>query len=108
MPLQQQENLIAANIDDPVLEDFEKLLKDKDKDFVVILMGSFRKVVGRRYRSVSTPILTRYNIPLYALVEYYLGYGIIGGKLISGFPGDACCKRWGLRCCRANLLIGYR
>ena len=62
-------NLIATIIDDPVLEDFEKLLKDKDKDFVVILMGSFRESSGAAVPiEVSTPTITRYNIPLYALV----------------------------------------
>ena len=91
-------NLIATIIDDPVLEDFEKLLKDKDKDFVVILMGSFRESSGAAVPiEVSTPILTRYNIPLYALVEYYLGYGIIGGKLISGFHQGMLAAKMGLK-----------
>jgi hypothetical protein len=34
---------------------------------------------------VSTPILARYDVPLYGLIEYYLDYGIMGGKLISGY-----------------------
>ncbi len=55
---------------------------------------------------VSTPILAKYDVPLYGLIEYFLDYGIIGGKLISGYHQERLLLKWGLKCCKANL-TGY-
>lgn len=91
-------NLIATIIDDPVLEDFEKLLKDKGKEVIVILLGLFKEKSGAMVPiEVSTPILARYDVPLYGLIEYYLDYGIIGGKLISGYHQGARAAQMGLK-----------
>lgn len=91
-------NLIATIIDDPILEDFERLLKDKGKEVIVILLGSFKEKSGAVVPiEVSTPILTRHDVPLYGLIEYYLDYGIIGGKLISGYHQGALAAQMGLK-----------
>jgi len=91
-------NLTATIIDDPILEDFEKLLKDKGKEVIEMLLGSFRVKSGAMVPiEVSTPILARYDVPLYGLIEYYLDYGIIGGKLISGYHQGALAAQMGLR-----------
>jgi len=91
-------NLIATIIDDPILEDFERLLKDKGKEVIVILLGSFKEKNGAMVPiEVSTPILAKYDVPLYGLIEYFLDYGIIGGKLISGYHQGALAAQMGLK-----------
>jgi signal transduction histidine kinase/ActR/RegA family two-component response regulator len=91
-------NLVATIIDDPILEDFERLLKDKGKEVIVILLGSFKEKSGAMVPiEVSTPILARYDVPLYGLIEYYLDYGIIGGKLISGYHQGVLAAQMGLK-----------
>ncbi len=100
-------NLIATIIDDPILVDFEKLLKDKGKDCIVILLGSFKEKSGALVPiEVSTPILATYNMPLYGLIEYYLGYGIIGGKLISGYHQGALAAQMGLKVLQGEPIDG--
>jgi signal transduction histidine kinase/ABC-type uncharacterized transport system substrate-binding protein/ActR/RegA family two-component response regulator len=91
-------NIKASIIDDPTLADFDRLIKDKGKECVGILLGSFKEKSGATVPvEVSTPILTRYNVPLYGLLENYLGYGIIGGKLISGYYQGALAAQMALR-----------
>lgn len=91
-------NIIATIIDDPILEDFERLLKDKGKEVIVILLGSFKEKNGAMVPiEVSTPILAKYDVPLYGLIEYLLDYGIMGGKLISGYHQGALAAQMGLK-----------
>jgi len=91
-------NLIATIIDDPNLEDFERLLKEKGKEVVVMLLGSFKEKGGATVPiEVSTPILARYDVPLYGLIESYLDYGIVGGKLISGYHQGVLAAQMGLK-----------
>jgi PAS domain S-box-containing protein len=91
-------NVKTTIIDDPMLTDFDKLLKDKGKECVIFLLGAFKEKSGATVPvEVSTPILTRYDIPLYGLLENYLGYGIIGGKVISGYHQGALAAQMGLR-----------
>jgi PAS domain S-box-containing protein len=91
-------NLKNTFVDDPVLSDFERLLKERGKDCIVLLLGSFKDRSGAMVPvEVSTPILAGYGVPLYAGIEYYLGYGIIGGKLISGYHQGALAAQMGLK-----------
>lgn len=91
-------NLKSTIVDDPVLPDFERLIKDKKKDFLVLLLGSFKDKKGSAVPiEESTPILARSDVPLYAGHELYLGHGIIGGKLISGYGQGALAAKIALR-----------
>ncbi|MCK7467757.1 MAG: hypothetical protein MZU91_06315 [Desulfosudis oleivorans] len=91
-------NLKGTIIDDPILSDFERLIKERSKDCIVLLLGSFKDKSGTTLPvEESTPILARYDVPLYGVLEYYLGYGIIGGKLISGYHQGALAAQMGLK-----------
>jgi PAS domain S-box-containing protein len=91
-------NLKSTIIDDPILSDFERLLKERSKDCMVLLLGSFKDKSGATVPvEVSTPILAGYDVPLYGVLEYYLGYGIMGGKLISGYHQGALAAQMGLK-----------
>jgi signal transduction histidine kinase len=91
-------NLKGTIIDDPILSDFERLIKERSKDCIILLLGSFKDKSGTTLPvEESTPILARYDVPLYGVLEYYLGYGIIGGKLISGYHQGALAAQMGLR-----------
>jgi PAS domain S-box-containing protein len=91
-------NLKSTIIDDPTLADFEKLIKEKSKNCVVFLLGSFKEKSGVAVPvEVSTPIIAKHDVPLYAGIEHYLGYGIIGGKLISGYQQGALAAQMGLK-----------
>jgi len=91
-------NLKTTLVDDPVIGDFERLLKAKDKDCIVLLLGFFKEKNGETVPvEVSTPVLAKYDVPLYGVMEHFLGYGIIGGKLISGYHQGALAARMGLR-----------
>lgn len=84
-------------IDDPVLADFERLIKEK-KNCVVFLLGSFKDKSGAMVPiEESTPVLARYDVPLYAGIEHYLGFGVIGGKLIRGYSQGALAAQMGLK-----------
>ena len=91
-------NLKGTIIDDPILSDFERLIKERSKDCIVLLLGSFKDKSGTTLPvEESTPILARYDVPLYGVLEYYLGYGIIGGKLISGYHQGTLAAQMGLK-----------
>ena len=91
-------NLKGTIIDDPILSDFERLIKERSKDCIVLLLGSFKDKSGTTLPvEESTPILAKYDVPLYGVLEYYLGYGIIGGKLISGYHQGALAAQMGLK-----------
>jgi two-component system cell cycle sensor histidine kinase/response regulator CckA len=91
-------NLKGTIIDDPILSDFERLIKERSKDCIILLLGSFKDKSGTTLPvEESTPVLARYDVPLYGVLEYYLGYGIIGGKLISGYHQGALAGQMGLK-----------
>lgn len=91
-------NLKSTIIDDPILADFENLIKEKGKDCIVLLLGSFKEKNGAIVPvEMSTPILARYDVPLYGILEHYLGYGIIGGKLINGYHQGVLAAQMGIK-----------
>ncbi|OPY80539.1 MAG: Sporulation kinase E [Syntrophorhabdus sp. PtaU1.Bin153] len=88
----------ATFFDDPILSDFESMIRNKEKGCIVLLLGNFRDGEGNIIPfEESTPILARLGIPLYGALDYYLGYGIVGGKIINGYDQGAAAARIGLR-----------
>lgn len=91
-------NLKSTIIDDPIIADFERLIREKGKDCIVLLLGSFKEKNSSTIPvEVSTPVISGYDVPLYGILEHFLGYGIIGGKLISGYHQGALAARMGLK-----------
>jgi signal transduction histidine kinase/ActR/RegA family two-component response regulator len=88
----------ATFFDDPVLADFESMIRDKGNECIVLLLGNFKDGEGSVIPvEESTPLLAKAGIPLYGALDYYLGYGIIGGKIINGYDQGAAAARIGLR-----------
>ena len=91
-------NIKGTITDDPILADFERLIKDKKKDYLIFLLGSFKDKNGAMVPiEESTPALARYDVPMYAGIELYLGHGIIGGKLISGYSQGVLAAQMALK-----------
>ncbi|OPX92877.1 MAG: Sporulation kinase E [Syntrophorhabdus sp. PtaB.Bin006] len=84
--------------DDPVLSDFENIIRSKGKECIILLLGNFRDGEGNVIPAEeSTRLLAKLGIPLYGALDYYLGYGIVGGKIINGYDQGATAARIGLR-----------
>jgi signal transduction histidine kinase/CheY-like chemotaxis protein/ABC-type uncharacterized transport system substrate-binding protein len=97
-------NLKSSVIDDPILADFESLIKERSKGSIVLLLGSFMEKSGTPVPvEVSTPVLAKYGVPLYGVMEHFLGYGIIGGKLISGYHQGVLAAQMGLKILQGEL-----
>lgn len=65
-------------------------------DESIILLGTYsRDKTGHFYSSIeSTSLITgAADVPVYGLLDFDLGFGIVGGKLISGYhQGEAAAK----------------
>jgi PAS domain S-box-containing protein len=74
-------------VQDPELALFMKRLgKLPQSEHMILLTGRFTDATGREIPpNESTPQLAASGIPLYSLWEFYLGHGIVGGKLTNGF-----------------------
>ncbi|MEN6317374.1 MAG: PAS domain S-box protein [Syntrophaceae bacterium] len=70
----------------PVSELKMRLERLKD-DSVIFLNGLITDESGRQlmYGETTKWISIRSSVPVYSLWDVYLGYGIVGGKLISGY-----------------------
>ena len=66
--------------------DLAKLLEALPPDYVVLIMTYVTDQAGQTYgRANSTQLITSHSpVPVYAMHETRLGYGIIGGMLLDG------------------------
>jgi PAS domain-containing protein len=74
-------------VQDPELTPFLDRLKQVPKDdYLVLLTGRFKSSTGLQIPiEQSTPRIAETGIPAYSLWEFYLGHGIVGGRLTNGF-----------------------
>lgn len=72
---------------DPKLTTFlERLATAPKDDVAALLIGRFSNDQGGEIPiTESTPMIAEAGTPAYSLWEYYLGYGIVGGRLTNGF-----------------------
>ncbi len=69
-------------------------------DESIILLGTyFRDNAGQFYSSIeSTSLIAKAaRVPVYGLLDFDLGHGIVGGKLISGYHQGEAAAKIGLR-----------
>ena len=73
--------------DDLPLSELQTRLARLDGDSVVFLNGLLTDETGRQlmYGEATTWICRHSPVPVYSLWDVYLGYGIVGGKLVSGY-----------------------
>ncbi len=74
-------------VPDPKITSFLEQLRDLPKDeYIILLMGRFKSMQGEDIPlNASTPQIAQTGFPIYSLWDFYLGHGIIGGRLTSGF-----------------------
>ena len=73
--------------DDLSSAELNKRIQNLDNNTILFLNGLIVDDAGRplMYRESTKWITSRSQAPVYSLWEVYLGFGIVGGKLISGY-----------------------
>jgi len=73
--------------DDLPISELEARLEKVEKGSVIFLNGLITDKSGRQlmYGETTKWICSRSSVPVYSLWDVYLGYDIVGGKLISGY-----------------------
>ena len=73
--------------DDLSVAELSKRIQNLDNNAILFLNGLIADESGRpmMYRESTKWISERSSAPTYSLWEVYLGFGIVGGKLISGY-----------------------
>ncbi|MEN6321756.1 MAG: PAS domain S-box protein [Syntrophaceae bacterium] len=73
--------------DDLPISELEARLEKVEKGSVIFLNGLITDKSGRQlmYGETTKWVCSRSSAPVYSLWDVYLGYGIVGGKLISGY-----------------------
>lgn len=74
-------------IEDPELNSFLKRITHLPAEqYIILLTGRFKNEKGAAIDlTESTPQIAAAGIPVYSLWDFYLGHGIVGGKLTNGF-----------------------
>ncbi len=70
-------------------------IKALPKNSLILIISSFRDAQGNLipFRRVSEMMAAVSSVPIYGCWDFFLGHGIIGGKLISGFAqGETAAK----------------
>jgi len=78
-------NIIYAN--NSSIEDLQKRLQALDKDTIVLLGVYFKDKNGKyfTYEKIGKLISNSSNAPIFCLLEFNLGNGIVGGSVIGGY-----------------------
>jgi PAS domain S-box-containing protein len=74
-------------LEDYTIEELCGKVAELDKGSIILLLSFNRDKDGRnlRYRPLARLISESSKVPIYGVWEFYLGKGIVGGKLTSGF-----------------------
>jgi PAS domain S-box-containing protein len=77
----------AIYLSDLTIAELQAALRELPDDSVMLLMSFNRDRSGRvfSYRESSALIAEACKAPIYGVWDFYLGRGIVGGKLVSGF-----------------------
>lgn len=72
--------------EDPTMTELLKQLEDLTADTLVLILSYARDRTGRTFNHQELARLLREHcpVPIYGVHEEYLGYGIVGGSLLSG------------------------
>ena len=81
-------------------------LEKLENNFVVFLNGLITDEAGRQLMyGETTQWVCRYSsVPVYSFWDVYLGYGIVGGKLISGYRQGQKAAELALRILKGRVL----
>ncbi|MBF0536671.1 MAG: SpoIIE family protein phosphatase [Nitrospirae bacterium] len=84
--------------DDIAMSELKDILSKLSSESVVIYLSFFKDKRGKLFTpSEAIPEITEAStVPAYGVVDYMLGYGIVGGFMISGFEQGATAGRLAL------------
>lgn len=70
------------------LDEIEKTVEDLPGDTIVLLMTYYRDPGGSsyydRYADIARIVSAASAVPVYGVWDFYLGHGIVGGRIVSG------------------------
>ena len=69
------------------MAELEDAVSSLGEDSIVLLLVFFEDAQGQAfsYQEAATRLSARSSVPIYGAWDFYLGHGILGGKLVSGF-----------------------
>lgn len=81
------------------LAELEGAVAAVEEDSLVLLLVFLEDAQGQVYsaQEVARRLAARSPVPIYGAWDFYLGYGIAGGKLVSGFEQGSAAARLALR-----------
>ncbi len=94
--------------DDLSVSELKTRLEGLEKGTIVFLNGLITDETGRELMyGESTQWVSRYSsVPIYSLWDVYLGYGIVGGKLVSGYRQGRMAAKLALRILGGQIADG--
>ncbi|NVO67001.1 PAS domain S-box protein [Methanofollis tationis] len=84
---------------DATLDQIEETVQNLQDDTIVLLMTYYRSPDGTyyEYADVAGPISAASAVPVYGVWDFYLGHGIVGGKILFGREQGEAAAAMGLR-----------
>ncbi|MEA4834064.1 MAG: ABC transporter substrate binding protein [Anaeromusa sp.] len=69
------------------MAELEETVSVLGEDSIVLLLVFFEDAQGQvfSYQEAAARLAARSSVPIYGAWDFYLGHGILGGKLVSGF-----------------------
>ena len=69
------------------MTELENTVSSLGEDSIVLLLVFFEDAQGQSfsYQEAAARLAARSSVPVYGAWDFYLGHGILGGKLVSGF-----------------------
>jgi len=94
--------------DDLPVSELQTRLEGLERGTIVFLNGLITDEMGRELMyGESTQWVSRHSpVPIYSLWDVYLGYGIVGGKLVSGYRQGRMAARLALRILGGQIADG--
>ena len=88
-------NINITYSDNTTIEDLQKILQQLSDDTIVLLGVYFKDKEGKyfTYEKIGELIATSSNVPIFCLLEFNLGKGVVGGNVIGGYYQGAAQSR---------------
>ena len=86
------------------MQELQTKLADLEEDTAVLLLSFNRDRLGQRftYQETIKQLNPYADVPIYSVWDFYLGEGIVGGKLISGFSQGKMAATRGIKILRGQ------
>ena len=82
-------------VDDLDIETLKKRVKNLNQDSVILFLLLFKDSAGKyfTYKESLQEVYNVSNVPIFGVWDFYLGHGVVGGRMTSAFAqGEAAAK----------------